>query len=144
MGILLCAGIGGSVSPPGLTCRHLGTANECVFQGQTGLGTGRCEGAQQDLQAAHKVVLISPGALYAGGSWCAFHVSIPTGEPILSPQLPHQLLGWFFQSGKVMAPNCVNKIWLIRGNRLPLQASVKSQRLWEESIQDGSLKAPRF
>lgn len=116
----------------------------CFPGSDSGLGTGRCEGAQQDLQAAHKVLLISPSASYAGGSWCAFLVSIPTGEPVLSPQRPRQLLGWFFQSGKVMAPNCVNKIWLIRGNRLPLQASVKSQRLWEESVQDGSLKAPRF
>lgn len=116
----------------------------CFPGSGSGLGTGGCEGAQQDLQAAREVLLISPSASYAGGSWCVLHVSIPTGEPVLSPQRPRQPFSWFFQSGKVMAPNCVNKIWLIRGSRLPLQASVKSQRLWEESIQDGSLKAPTF
>lgn len=59
------------------------------------------------------------------------------------PQL-HQFLIWFFQPSKVEAPNCVNKIGLIKRSCLPLQVSVKSLHLAVERLKTMIFTYPPF
>lgn len=57
---------------------------------------------------------------------------------------PHQFPIWFFQPSKAAALNCVNKTWLIKRSGLPLQVSVESLHLPEESLEMMIFTYPLF
>lgn len=100
-----------------LLAKHL-LLNHC-WSTQEGLAQPQMLLSCRTLQTANKLLLLH---LQRFCMWEGPHVS-PWQQPYQRPPSwaetgPHQ-------HGKVMVPNCVNRIWLIKRSCLPLQASVK-------------------